>query len=41
VSIGHRATDRDIFVRGALRALRWAASQTEPGLYDMGDVLRG
>jgi 4-hydroxy-tetrahydrodipicolinate reductase len=40
ISIGHRATDRDVFVRGALRAARWVARQTEPGLYDMGDVLR-
>ena len=40
VSIGHRATDRDIFVRGALRAARWVALQKHPGLYDMGDVLR-
>ena len=40
VSIGHRATDRDIFVRGALRAARWVVHQEKPGLYDMGDVLR-
>ena len=40
VSIGHRATDRDIFVRGALRAARWVAAQGKPGLYDMGDVIR-
>jgi 4-hydroxy-tetrahydrodipicolinate reductase len=41
VSIGHRATDRDVFVRGALRAVRWAAARSKGGLYDMGDVLRG
>ncbi len=40
ISIAHRATDRDIFVRGALRAARWVVNQKAPGLYDMGDVLR-
>lgn len=42
VLLTHRATDRDIFVRGALRAARWltVASQRPPGRYDMGDVLR-
>lgn len=40
VSFSHRATDRDIFVRGALRAARWVSNQTSPGLYGMGDVLR-
>lgn len=42
LSITHRATDRDIFVRGALRAAAWAAaSNRAPGLYDMADVLQG
>jgi 4-hydroxy-tetrahydrodipicolinate reductase len=34
----HRAGDRGIFARGALRAARWVVDR-EPGLYDMGDVL--
>ena len=34
----HRATDRAIFARGALRAARWVTAQ-QPGLYDMKDVL--
>lgn len=34
----HRAGDRAIFARGALRAARWVASRG-PGLYDMPDVL--
>lgn len=34
----HRATDRGIFARGALRAARWVADRP-PGLYDMADVL--
>ena len=34
----HRARDRAIFARGALRAAHWAADR-DPGLYDMADVL--
>jgi 4-hydroxy-tetrahydrodipicolinate reductase len=34
----HRATDRDIFARGALRAARWLSGQT-PGCYAMKDCL--
>jgi 4-hydroxy-tetrahydrodipicolinate reductase len=34
----HRATDRGIFARGALRAARWISDKA-PGLYDMADVL--
>jgi 4-hydroxy-tetrahydrodipicolinate reductase len=34
----HRAEDRGIFARGALRAARWAWGR-KPGLYDMQDVL--
>ena len=43
VVLTHRATDRDIFARGALRAARWVAADggQEPGLYDMTDVLAG
>ena len=42
LTLTHRATDRDIFARGALRACRWLLSNTgrSPALYDMGDVLR-
>lgn len=40
--VGHRATDRDVFAQGVLRALRWACrTERGPGRYDMADVLRG
>jgi 4-hydroxy-tetrahydrodipicolinate reductase len=38
LELGHRATSRDVFARGALRAAKWVAS-APPGLYDMRDVL--
>lgn len=38
IEIGHRAEDRSIFARGALRAARWAFDK-KPGLYSMADVL--
>jgi 4-hydroxy-tetrahydrodipicolinate reductase len=38
VELIHRASNRETFARGALRAARWAVSQ-KPGLYDMQDVL--
>lgn len=38
VEISHRATTRDAFAKGALRAAGWIANQP-PGLYDMLDVL--
>jgi 4-hydroxy-tetrahydrodipicolinate reductase len=38
VEISHKATDRAIFARGALRAARFAASK-KPGLYTMADAL--
>lgn len=38
VEIAHRATSRDAFARGAVRAARWVATQP-PGRYDMVDVL--
>ncbi len=38
VTLGHRATDRAVFARGALRAARWVAEQP-PGRYSMRDVL--
>ncbi|MEC7211511.1 MAG: 4-hydroxy-tetrahydrodipicolinate reductase [Pseudomonadota bacterium] len=40
VEISHRATDRAIFARGALRAARFAAA-ANPGFYKMEDVLAG
>ena len=40
VEITHRANDRVIFARGALRAARFAVAAA-PGFYDMHDVLRG
>ncbi|HEX8539428.1 MAG TPA: 4-hydroxy-tetrahydrodipicolinate reductase [Cystobacter sp.] len=38
IELTHRATSRDQFGLGALRAARWVAGRT-PGLYDMADVL--
>jgi 4-hydroxy-tetrahydrodipicolinate reductase len=38
VEITHRASSRDQFARGALRAARWIVGRP-PGLYDMSDVL--
>lgn len=38
IEIGHRASDRGIFARGALRAARWIGDRP-PGLYGMNDVL--
>jgi 4-hydroxy-tetrahydrodipicolinate reductase len=38
VELTHRATSRDTFALGALRAAQWVAGK-EPGLYDMQDVL--
>ncbi len=38
VELTHRATDRRLFARGALRAAQWVAAQ-KPGLYSMKDVL--
>ncbi len=40
VEISHKATDRAIFARGALRAARFAAAAS-PGFFDMNDVLGG
>ncbi|MEC9072016.1 MAG: 4-hydroxy-tetrahydrodipicolinate reductase [Myxococcota bacterium] len=41
VVLTHRATDRAIFARGALRAARWLGTNEgrAPGVYDMIDVL--
>ena len=38
VELTHKASIRDTFANGALRAARWAVKQP-PGLYDMQDVL--
>jgi 4-hydroxy-tetrahydrodipicolinate reductase len=38
VELTHKASSRDTFAKGALRAARWAFGRA-PGLYDMQDVL--
>lgn len=38
VELTHKASSRDTFATGALRAAKWAAGRA-PGLYDMQDVL--
>lgn len=38
LELTHRAEDRSIFARGAVRAARWGMSR-KPGLYSMADVL--
>lgn len=38
IEITHKASSRDTFARGALKAALWIAGK-EPGLYDMQDVL--
>jgi 4-hydroxy-tetrahydrodipicolinate reductase len=38
VELTHRASSRDTFAHGALRAAQWVADQS-PGLYDMQNVL--
>jgi 4-hydroxy-tetrahydrodipicolinate reductase len=40
VEITHRASDRQIFAKGALRAAAWLPGKA-PGLYGMQDVLQG
>ncbi len=39
LELTHRATDRDVFARGALRAADWLAARA-PGTYGMQDVLK-
>jgi len=39
LEITHRATDRDVFARGALRGAAWLVRRA-PGLYSLQDVLR-
>jgi 4-hydroxy-tetrahydrodipicolinate reductase len=38
VELTHKASSRETFAKGAIRAAKWAAKQT-PGVYDMQDVL--
>jgi 4-hydroxy-tetrahydrodipicolinate reductase len=38
VELTHKVSSRDTLARGAIRAVKWAATQA-PGLYDMQDVL--
>lgn len=38
VELTHKASSRETFARGSIRAAKWAARQA-PGLYDMQDVL--
>jgi 4-hydroxy-tetrahydrodipicolinate reductase len=38
IRLVHRAEDRDIFARGALKAAQWAHDKSE-GLYTMQNVL--
>ena len=38
IELTHRATDRGIFARGAVRAANWTNGKP-PGLYSMADVL--
>ena len=39
VELTHRATDRTIFARGALRAAHWVAQSQPPSIHSMQDVL--
>jgi 4-hydroxy-tetrahydrodipicolinate reductase len=39
LELGHRATDRLTFARGAVRAAAWLSAGRAPGLYSMRDVL--
>lgn len=39
IEIKHTAYSRDVFAAGALRAARFMAAVTTPGIYDMSDVL--
>ncbi|MFT3921415.1 MAG: 4-hydroxy-tetrahydrodipicolinate reductase [Myxococcales bacterium] len=39
LELSHKASDRALFARGALRAARFVAAQNRPGRYGMNDVL--
>jgi 4-hydroxy-tetrahydrodipicolinate reductase len=38
IELTHRATSRDVFAHGALRAAAWIVGKT-PGTYSLADVL--
>ena len=38
IELSHKATDRALFARGAVKAALWARDR-KPGLYSMADVL--
>jgi 4-hydroxy-tetrahydrodipicolinate reductase len=38
LELGHKATSRQVFARGAVTAAKWVVGR-KPGLYDMRDVL--
>ncbi len=38
LELSHRASSREVFAHGAVRAARWVHGRP-PGLYDMEDVL--
>jgi 4-hydroxy-tetrahydrodipicolinate reductase len=40
LELTHRATSRDVFAHGAIRAARWLRSQG-PGLYTVADMVKG
>lgn len=40
ITLSHRALDRRVFARGALKAARWLAQHSQAGLYSMEDALR-
>ncbi|MXV44993.1 4-hydroxy-tetrahydrodipicolinate reductase [Saccharibacter sp. 17.LH.SD] len=40
ITLSHRALDRRVFARGALKAAHWLAQNKSPALYTMEDVLR-
>ena len=39
IELKHTASSRDVFAAGAVRAARFIVSVTEPGMYDMADML--
>ena len=39
IEITHKATNRNIYANGALKAAQWLAKQTAPGVYNMQNVL--
>lgn len=39
VELTHKASSRECFAKGAIRAVKFIASEVKPGLYDMQDVL--